>query len=60
MYISNVAGDTTRLTYYYFIPILPFLYCLDPKSALTMFSKLLHGCLISIFSVVIPALYKTT
>ena len=38
MYVSNVAVDTTRLTCHYFIPVLPFLYCLDPKSALTAFS----------------------
>ena len=38
MYISNVAADTTRLTCHYFIPILQFLYCLDPKLALTAFS----------------------
>ena len=34
-YVSNVAADTTRLTCY-FIPIPPFLYCLDPKSVLTV------------------------
>ena len=33
-----VVADTTRLTCCYFIPIPPFLYCLETKSALTAFS----------------------
>ena len=33
-----VVADTTRLTCCYFIPIPPFLYCLDTKSVLTAFS----------------------
>ena len=37
-YVSDVAVDTTRLTCHYFVPILPFLYCLDPKLALMVFS----------------------
>ena len=37
-YVSDVAADTTRLTYHYFVPVLPFLYCLDPKLALMAFS----------------------
>ena len=38
MYVSTVATNTTVLTCCYFIPIPPFLYCLDPKLVLTMFS----------------------
>ena len=39
VYVSNtyIAMDTTRLTYCYFVSILPFLYCSDPKLALTAF-----------------------
>ena len=37
-YVSNVGADNTRLTCDYFIPIPPFLYCLDPKLALMVFS----------------------
>ena len=37
-YVSDVAVDTTRLTCHYFVPVLPFLYCLDPKLALIAFS----------------------
>ena len=50
MYVSNVAVDTTRLTYHYFIAVLLFLYCLDAKSALAVFS--LH--------VIMHTLYRTT
>ena len=47
--------DTTRLTCCYFIPIPPFLYCLDSKLALMAFSSPLHGChsLISLLHIII-------
>ena len=36
--ISQVVVNTTKLTCHYFVAIPPFIYCLDPKSALTAFS----------------------
>ena len=38
-YVSSVASDTTyKVTYHYFVNRLLFLYCLDPKLAMTAFS----------------------
>ena len=62
MHVRNVAADTTRLTCCDFIPILPFMYCLDPSSSLTACVQLAYGChsLISLLRVLTCALYKTT